>query len=97
MIISSEALNDIEECVQQAIIYTGFEMTGIRLHEKIFDKIESIGFMPKAIGRLREDGSREAFIRGYRIVYEEKDDHILIVAIIHSSRLYPRPELEQMP
>ncbi|WP_306291871.1 type II toxin-antitoxin system RelE/ParE family toxin [Rodentibacter trehalosifermentans] len=83
--------------MQQVIVYTGFEMSGIRLYERIFDKIESIGFMPRAIGRLREDGSREAFIRGYRIVYEEKDNHIFIVAVVHSSRLYPRPEIELMP
>ena len=61
--------------------------------EDIFSKIESIGYMPSAIGRARNDGTntREAFIRGYRIVYQERDDHIWIIAVIHSSRLYPRP------
>jgi conserved hypothetical bacteriophage protein len=91
VIISPEALNDINACVIQSVIYTGFEMTGVRLYEKIFDKIESIGFMPQGIGRLRDDGTREAFIKRYRIVYEENDEHILIIAVIHSSRLYPRP------
>lgn len=92
VVISPKALSNIAECARQTVFYTGFETTGIRLQESIFDKIESIGFMPKAIGRLREDGSREAFVRGYRIVYEEKDEYVLIVAVIHSSRLYPRPE-----
>lgn len=91
VLISPSALADINTCVRQAVIYTGFETTGIRLQEAIFDKIESIGFMPSAIGRLREDGSREAFVRGYRIVYEEKDEYIWIIAVIHSCRLYPRP------
>lgn len=89
--ISPSALADINECIRQVMIYTGFEVTGIRLQEAIFDKIESIGFMPSAIGRLREDGLREAFVRGYRIVYEEKNEHIWIIAVIHSCRLYPRP------
>lgn len=92
VIISPRALNNIRECVRQVILYTGFETSGIKLQDRIFDKIESIGFMPSGIGRLREDGTREAFIRGYRIVYEERDDYILIVTVIHSSRLYPRPQ-----
>lgn len=91
VLISPNALININECVRQVMIYTGFEITGVRLQEAIFDKIETIGFMPSAIGRLREDGSREAFVRGYRIVYEEKDEHVWIIAIIHSRRLYPRP------
>lgn len=60
--ISPNALADIKECVRQVMIYTGFEITGIRLQEAIFDKIESIAFMPSAIGRLRDDGLREAFV-----------------------------------
>lgn len=92
VILSPNALNNIRECVVQAILYTGFETAGVRLQESIFDKIEAIRFMPKAIGRLREDGTREAFVRGYRIVYEEKDEHILILTVIHSCRLYPRPQ-----
>lgn len=93
VILSPEAVSDIKTCVRQVMIYTGFENSGIRLQEDIFSKIESIGYMPSAIGRARNDGTntREAFIRGYRIVYQQRDDHIWIIAVIHSSRLYPRP------
>ena len=91
VILSPEVVNDIQTCVRQVMIYTGFENSGIRLQEDIFAKIDSIGFMPSAIGRMREDGTREAFVRGYRIVYEERVDHVWIIAVIHSSRIYPRP------
>ena len=40
---------------------------------------------------MREDGDREAFCRAYRIVYREQGDNIMIVTIIHSRRIYPRP------
>lgn len=45
-------------------------------------------------GRMRDDGSRECFTRLYRIVYDfdKQADEVIILAIIHSSRIYPRPE-----
>lgn len=46
--------------------------------------------MPSAAGRLREDGTREAFTRRYSIVYTELENEVWIITIIHSSRLYPR-------
>ncbi len=47
--------------------------------------------MPLAMGRLRDDGSREAFARKYRIVYDfdEIADEVVILSVIHSSRIYP--------
>jgi len=91
VILSPEAINDIRTCVRQVMMFTGFENSGIKLQEELFSKIEAIGFMPSAIGRCREDGTREAFARGYRIVYKERADHIWIITVIHSSRIYPRP------
>ncbi|MCK3658763.1 plasmid stabilization system protein [Pasteurellaceae bacterium Pebbles2] len=91
VILSLEALGDIRSCVRQVMVFTGFENSGIKLQYDLFAKIEAIGFMPSAMGRIREDGTREAFARGYRIVYKENTDHVLIVAVIHSSRIYPRP------
>lgn len=89
--VSTKAQSDIEEIVASVIEYTGFESSGIRLQEDIYQKLEAIAYMPSAVGRLREDGKREAFIRRYRIVYVELDDEVWIVTVIHSSRLYPRP------
>lgn len=54
--LSPEAIRDIQTCVRQVMVYTGFENSGIRLQEEIFAKIESIVFMPSAIGRMRDDG-----------------------------------------
>nr|WP_273384407.1 type II toxin-antitoxin system RelE/ParE family toxin [Actinobacillus porcinus] len=84
------ALNNLNEIIENVIAFTGYELSGIKLSEAIFNKIESISYLPSAIGRKRDDNTREAFVRGYRIVYEEKEDYIWIITIIHSSRLYPR-------
>ncbi|MFA9487961.1 MULTISPECIES: type II toxin-antitoxin system RelE/ParE family toxin [unclassified Mannheimia] len=88
--ISSRAQNDIEEILASVIEYTGFESSGIRLQDDIYQKFETIAYMPSAAGRLREDGTREAFTRRYRIVYTELENEVWIITIIHSSRLYPR-------
>lgn len=91
--IKPQALRQLEEIVENVIEFTGFEISGIRLQNDILDKVEQIAFMPLS-GRAREDGSRETFTRRYRIVYDfdKQADEVIILAIIHSSRLYPRPE-----
>ncbi|QHB17871.1 type II toxin-antitoxin system RelE/ParE family toxin [Mannheimia pernigra] len=90
--IKPQALSQFDEIVKSVIEFTGFETSGIRLQSDIFDKIEQIAFMPLS-GRVREDGTRETFVRRYRIVYDydRQADEVIILAIIHSSRLYPRP------
>lgn len=90
--IKPQALQQLAEIVANVIDFTGFEISGIRLQNDIFDKIEQIAFMPLS-GRARDDGTRESFARRYRIVYdfEQQADEVIILAIIHSSRLYPRP------
>lgn len=90
--IKPQALRQLEEIVENVIEFTGFEISGIRLQNDILDKVEQIAFMPLS-GRAREDGSRETFARRYRIVYDldKQADEVIILAIIHSSRLYPRP------
>ncbi|MGX2955896.1 type II toxin-antitoxin system RelE/ParE family toxin [Ursidibacter arcticus] len=91
IIITQTAQKHIDEIVSNVIEYTYSIESGIKLMNDIYDKINLIGFMPTAIGRVREDGSREAFCRGYRIVYEILDDIIYINFIIHSRRLFPQP------
>lgn len=91
IILTQKAISNINEILQSVVEYTGFESSAIRLNNEIYEKIESIGFMPAGMGRKRDDGLREAFVRRYRIVYQELPDAVLIVAVIHSSRLYPNP------
>lgn len=91
VIITQKAQQDIDEIIEGIIEYTGFEVSGIRLYNELYEKFELIGFMPSGIGRLRDDGTRETFTRRYRIVYKEFDDEVWIITVIHSSRIYPRP------
>lgn len=93
LIILPQAMQQLDEILANVIEFTGFEVSAIRLSDDIYDKLEQIGYMPLATGKLRDDGAREAFVRRYRIVYDfnQQQDEIAILAIIHSSRLYPRP------
>lgn len=56
--ISSRAQNDIEDILASVIEYTGFESSGIRLQEDIYQNFETITYIRSATERLREDGTR---------------------------------------
>lgn len=91
IIITQKAQQHIDEIIENIVEYTNSLESGFKLFNDLNDKISLIGFMPEAIGRLRDDGTREAFCRGYRIVYEILDDSVYINFVIHSRRIYPRP------
>lgn len=91
VIVTRTAQLQIDEIVDNIIEYTYSLESGLKFLNDIHEKINLIGFMPMAIGRSREDGAREAFCRGYRIVYEIIDENVYINFVIHSRRLYPRP------
>ncbi|OOF37617.1 type II toxin-antitoxin system RelE/ParE family toxin [Rodentibacter heidelbergensis] len=87
---TQEADRNLNEIVANVIEYTGYEITGIKLANDILAKIDVIAYMPTAAGRIIQDNRREAFCRGYRIVYDIIGDEVYIQTIIHSRRLYPR-------
>ncbi|MFZ7199522.1 type II toxin-antitoxin system RelE/ParE family toxin [Avibacterium avium] len=91
VIVSQEAQNNINHIVENVAEFTYSFISGMKLYQDIHAKIDMIAFMPQAIGRMRNDGTREAFCCGYRIVYDILDDEVHIKTIIHSRRLYPRP------
>lgn len=91
VIFTQEADKNLQEIISNIIEYTGYEASGIKLADDIFSKIDVIAYMPNAAGRLLKDNQREAFCRGYRIVYDIIEDNVYIKTIIHSRRLYPRP------
>lgn len=91
VILSDLAMRDINDILANVYDFTGFISTPQKLLAEFNKTFELIAFMPNAIGRKREDGEREAFCRSYRIVYQQKGNDILIVSVIHSRRLYPRP------
>ena len=92
IIITNDAQRNIDQIVYGLIEYSFSVESGLRLLNDIYAKIELIGAMPEGIGRLRDDGKRrEAFCRGYRIVYRIEHQNVYILAVIHSRMLYPRP------
>ncbi|OOF53123.1 type II toxin-antitoxin system RelE/ParE family toxin [Rodentibacter trehalosifermentans] len=92
VILSDSAAQDIDDILANVYDFTGFISTPQKLLTELNKTFDLIAFMPDAVGRLREDGDREAFCRAYRIVYQKQGDDILIITVIHSSRIYPRPE-----
>lgn len=91
VVLSRLAMQDINEILASVYEFTGFISTPQKLMADLEKTFELIAFMPNVIGRLREDGDREAFCRGYRIVYQQQGEQITIISVIHSRRLYPRP------
>ncbi|MGR3808038.1 type II toxin-antitoxin system RelE/ParE family toxin [Pasteurella testudinis] len=93
VVITEQAQRDIDELVDNIIEFTYSVISGIKLFEDLHEKIELIAFMPLGIGRLRDDGTRETFCRGYRIIYEIVNNEVHIRTVVHSRRLYPTGEL----
>lgn len=90
--ISIEARQDIVEIIEQITEFTGSIYSGQKFYDELREKIALIGYMPQ-IGRVQADVPmfRETFYKSYRIVYQELTDKIVIITVIHSRRLYPRP------
>ena len=91
IIVTEEAQNDINHIVENVAEFTYSFTSGLKLYEDLYAKIDMIAFMPEGVGRMRDDGIREAFCRGYRIVYAIIGNEVQIKTVIHSRRLYPRP------
>ena len=91
IIVTEEAQNDINHIVENVAEFTYSFTSGLKLYEDLYAKIDMIAFMPEGVGRMRDDGMREAFCRGYRIVYAIIGNEVQIKTVIHSRRLYPRP------
>lgn len=90
IIVTEEAQNDINHIVENVAEFTYSFTSGLKLYEDLYAKIDMIAFMPEGVGRMRDDGMREAFCRGYRIVYAIIGNEVQIKTVIHSRRLYPR-------
>lgn len=88
--LSTEAQNDLIEITTNIIEFTGFFVSGMKFQERIYEYLELISAFP-GMGRRRTDGTMETFCNGYRIVYKYNDEEVVVLAIIHSRRLYPRP------
>lgn len=91
IIVTEEAQNDINHIVENVAEFTYSFTSGLKLYEDLYAEIDMIAFMPEGVGRMRDDGMREAFCRGYRIVYAIIGNEVQIKTVIHSRRLYPRP------
>ena len=91
IIVTEEAQNDINHIVENVAEFTYSFTSGLKLYEDLYAKIDMIAFMPEGVGRMRDDVMREAFCRGYRIVYAIIGNEVQIKTVIHSRRLYPRP------
>lgn len=88
--LTKPAADDLDEIFQSVSAFTGFWESSVSLWDALQRKFDLIAFMPNAVGRKREDGTLEAFCRGYRLVYQVVDGDIYILTVIHSSRIYPK-------
>ncbi|OOH91227.1 hypothetical protein BMT54_02955 [Pasteurellaceae bacterium 15-036681] len=90
-IITRPAQNNLREIMTSVSYYTGYVNSGIKLYNDLTEYFDKLAFMPLGLGTDIGDGKRQAFCRGYRIIYKIIDGNVYILTIIHSSRLYPDP------
>lgn len=65
-------------------------MAALLLDEKVDKTIERLSQFPNSsrIGRLQ--GTREAIVDSYVLVYEVHPEHLLITDFVHGARMFPR-------
>lgn len=90
VILSDDAKANIKEILSNVVEFTGYQASGDKLLAEFEKSFARLSLFPLS-GRMREDTTREIFVKGYRIVYTVLGDNIYVLAAIHSRRLYPRP------
>lgn len=91
LILTTYAAQRVQEILTSVYEFTGFASTPQKLLAEFEKTFDLIAYMPTAAGRIIQGNRREAFCRGYRIVYDIVGDEVHIQTVIHSRRLYPRP------
>ncbi|MFZ4508463.1 MAG: type II toxin-antitoxin system RelE/ParE family toxin [Fimbriimonas sp.] len=79
------------EAILDYIAANGSPQNAVRFVERIRDVIESIPEMPRA-GMIRDDllaGMRQRTVGRYSIFYEETEEAIVILHIVHGMRHLP--------
>lgn len=89
VVFSENAAQDLEEILANVAFFTCSYTSAERLYLDLMNTIEKLGDFPKmgVIGKV--ENTREFWCRGYRIVYQEFEDEVLITTIIHTRRQYP--------
>jgi len=85
---SPEAIEDVESIA--AYIGRDSEFYARAVSTRIVEMTREIGSLPwagRVVPELSDEKIRARFVYTYRIVYRIKEDHILIVAVIHGKRL----------
>ena len=86
---SPQALDDRDAI--WAYIAADTPSAAIRVDADLADAIGGLGDYPELGRPGLIPGTRELFpIHSYRIVYELSDDEVQVLAIVHTSRLWPR-------
>jgi toxin ParE1/3/4 len=84
---SPEAWEDIEEIA--AFIHKDSPLYASQVVEKLIDASRRLTQFPlrgRNVPELRST-HRECFVYSYRLIYRVRDQHVLIVAVIHGKRL----------
>ena len=89
LVWSPEAIEDVEKIAEYIERDSKFYAKSVV--EKIFDTVQKIKCFPM-IGRIVPEiggqNIRELFIYSYRLVYQVKNNQILIVAVIHGKQIF---------
>lgn len=82
-VLAKEHLREID-----AYISKGSPFYSIIFIDKLIASVEKIALFPKSgrvIPEFEEDNLREIFFHDYRIVYLNKEDEVIVLAIVHGA------------
>jgi plasmid stabilization system protein ParE len=83
---SDNALKDLQEILKYWILETGSNRYSKKLENKILAYIKILRFFPKLGHNYKETNYRYLIVDDYKVLYEEKDDSILILYIRDTRR-----------
>lgn len=88
LLITQAAQRDMDDLAESVFEFTYSVSSVESLQRDLYQKMSLISFMPLAIGRkIENENAREAFCRGYRIVYDVTETAVIILSVVHSSRI----------
>jgi plasmid stabilization system protein ParE len=76
---SDNALKDLQEILKYWILETGTNRYSKKLEDKILEYIKTLRIFPQLGHNYKETNYRYLIVDEYKVLYEEKDNSILII------------------
>ncbi|MGH9755921.1 MAG: type II toxin-antitoxin system RelE/ParE family toxin [Blastocatellia bacterium] len=87
---SPEALEDVDDIAE--FIARASPNYASAVVDKLLDaarKLSTFPFAGRVVPEVGNEKIREKFVLDYRLIYRIEDEEVIVIAVIHSKRLFP--------